>query len=31
MVKLKGEEGKIIVTQNKKAFYDFNIIDKFEA
>ncbi|MHB1253970.1 MAG: SsrA-binding protein SmpB [Candidatus Humimicrobiaceae bacterium] len=31
MAKLKGEEGKIIAAQNKKAFHDFLILDKFEA
>jgi len=31
MVKQKNEENKIIVAQNKKAFHDFIILDKFEA
>jgi len=31
MVKLKGKEGKIIAAQNKKAFHDFTVLDKFEA
>ncbi|MCE5329160.1 SsrA-binding protein SmpB [bacterium] len=31
MGKQKGEEDKIIAAQNKKAFHDFLIIDKFEA
>ena len=31
MAKLKGEEGKIIAAQNKKAFHDFMILDKYEA
>ncbi|MHB1377074.1 MAG: SsrA-binding protein, partial [Candidatus Humimicrobiaceae bacterium] len=31
MAKLKGEEGKIIAAQNKKAFHDFIILDKYEA
>lgn len=31
MAKLKGEEGRIIAAQNKKAFHDFLILDKFEA
>ena len=31
MAKSKGEEGKVIAAQNKKAFHDFIILDKYEA
>jgi len=31
MVKSKNEDGRIIAAQNKKAFHDFLILDKFEA
>ena len=31
MAKLNGEKGKIIAAQNKKAFHDFMILDKYEA
>ncbi|MHB1346590.1 MAG: SsrA-binding protein SmpB [Candidatus Humimicrobiaceae bacterium] len=31
MTKSKGEEGRIIAAQNKKAFHDFLILDKYEA
>ena len=31
MAKLKGDDSRIIAAQNKKAFHDFMILDKFEA